>query len=279
MPFRLLRAVLIGFVLLVIFLAGCQRRMIYHPARESEETLRREALRLGLEPWRDEAGTLIGWKTPAPPEAGNRPSAIIFHGNAGYALHRTYLVDCFNGGDNHAPWNVYLFEYPGYGARAGRPSERAILAAAENAIRPLVHGERPGAVVLVGESLGCGAACHLAGTFPDAISGLLLITPFPSLAAVGRHHYPLMPVRLLLRDRFENTVALRTYGGPASFVLAEDDEVIPPELGRALHDAYAGPKRLWVVEDCGHNTLDYHPGAAWWTEAVDFLMHLHAPGE
>lgn len=272
---RLVGSLVLGYLLLVLIVAGCQRSMIYYPSQDAEHTLRKEADRVGLEPWLDAEGKLIGWKTPAASKTDGTLSAIVFHGNAGHALHRTYFVDCFKGRGDREPWNVYIFEYPGYGAREGRPSERTIKAAAEAAVKPLVEGNGGENIFLVGESLGCGVACHLAGAYPASISGLLLITPFPSLVAVGQHHYPFLPVGILLRDRFENTGSLQNYDGPVAFVRAGQDRIIPPELGRALYDAYDGPKRLWTLDDRSHNTLDYHPAAQWWREVIEFLMREH----
>jgi len=54
-------------------------------------------------------------------------------------------------------------------------------------------------------------------------------------------------------------------------VVAGRDEVIPTHLGRKLHDEYAGPKRLWLQPEAGHNTMDYIPGAPWWREVTEFL--------
>lgn len=268
---RVVRCIGLGYVLLVLVMAGCQRSMIYYPKRNSASVLRKRAADRGLEAWTDGDGTLTGWKTPAPSHSEAVPAVVVFHGNAGHALHRTYFAKGFQDQGTRAPWQTHLFEYPGYGAREGRPSESAILAAAESAVKPLLNRDKNAPVFLVGESLGSGVACHLAGQYPDKVAGLLLITPFPSLPAVGRHHYPFLPVDLLLRDRFDNQRALRDYNGPVAFVVAEQDRVVPPELGISLHEAYTGPKQLWRLGESGHNTISYHPDAPWWTEAINFL--------
>lgn len=269
---KLIGGVILGYLLLVLLLAGCQRSMIYYPAHGTEEGLTKKAAAYGLEPWRNAAGDIIGWKTPADSESGNAPSAIIFHGNAGNALHRTYFVSCFTEQEYWSPWNVYIFEYPGYGARDGRPSEKKIKTAAEEAAASLIEeGGVASPVYLVGESLGTGVACYLAGKHSDAVAGLLLITPYTSLVDVGKHHYGWLPVGLLLRDRFDNREALTEYSGPIAFVVAADDRVIPAEIGRQIFEAYDGPKRLWQIGGRGHNTLDYHPDATWWREVLQFL--------
>lgn len=257
---RIVILVYVGFLVLMV---GCQRHFIYHPIRESESLLIQNAEVEGYRPWRNMEGTIVGWR---PADESEDWRAVVFHGNAGYSLHRTYYAGGFG-----EDWEVILFEYPGYGARGGRPSESAFFDAAEEAMRLLLdENDRP--LLLVGESLGSGIACEMAKRFPDKVAGLLLVTPFTNLADVGKRHFPFLPVRWLLRDRYDNRQALKKYSGPVAVVLAERDEVIPADIGRRLFEEYHGPKKLWVQPGRTHNTLDLSPGAAWWPELTAFLQ-------
>ena len=107
---------------------------------------------------------------------------------------------------------------------------------------------------------------------------MLLITPFDTLRSVARAHYPGFLVGLLLREQYDSATALQAYRGPVGILLAERDEVVPAERGQALFDGYAGPKRLWVQAGRTHNSIDYHPDAAWWREAVAFLREAAPAG-
>ncbi len=257
---------------LLLFVVGCQRKMIYFPSQGSEERLLKEADAKGMTAWRNAEEELIGWKASPAEGAEGGNAVVVFHGNAGYALHRDYFVDGFLSLNDQSSWTVYIFEYPGYGARPGRPSEENLKATAGEAVESLFKKQHS-RIFLVGESIGTGVACHLADKFPERIDGLLLITPFTSFVDVGRKHYPIFPVGLLLRERYNNLEALQGYNGPVAFLIAGADEIIPPSLGRRLYEAYDGPKRLWVQEGRGHNTLDYHPGASWWREVTEFLRN------
>ena len=269
--FRLARIVVLVYVGLLLLLAGCQRRMIYFPAKASESALRERAAQTAWTPWEDTNGQLLGWKALSAPTTVHRPNRlVVFHGNAGFAQHRTYYRDGF-GSVAGALWEVYVFEYPGYGARPGSPSEQAFAAAGREALEALWQADqRP--VFLLGESLGSGVACRLAGEFPDRVAGLVLTTPFTSLGNVAARHYPIFPVRLLLRDRYDNVAALTHYRGPMAMLLAGQDEIIPAEIGQRLFDAYGGLKRVWVQEGATHNTLDYSPDLRWWEEVTEFLL-------
>jgi pimeloyl-ACP methyl ester carboxylesterase len=256
-------AVMLGGI--VVF-AALQRSLIYFPTRASEQDLLSEAAGQGLGPWRDDSGALIGWQA-GEGHVGRR--MLVFHGNAGYALHRSYFVDGF--GEPDGGWRVYLFEYPGYGARAGSPSERDIKSAASRALQQLLD-EDPHPVYLLGESLGSGVASYLAGEFPQQVAGLLLVTPFTSLVDVAAYHYAWLPVGSLMRDRYDSVAALSRYGGPVAFLLAGRDEIVPAQLGRQLYNGYTGPKLLRVEPGAGHNSLPLHAGAGWWREVSAFLL-------
>ena len=257
-----------AYLLLLGLLFIFQGKMIYLASRAPEAAMLSTSERLGLEPWRDRSGAIIGWRRPNP-GAANR--IVVFHGNAGHALHRAHFVEALAGLDGGAKWEVYLFEYPGFGARAGTPGEKAIITAGRAALEELIaQDSRP--LFLVGESLGSGAACALAGALPDRVAGVLLVMPYSALTDVAAHHYGFIPVRWILRTRFDNVAALRGYGGPVAVLVAGEDEVVTSEGGLRLHETYAGPKRLLVIEGIGHNELDYRPGATWWRELTGFLL-------
>jgi uncharacterized protein len=266
---RVLRVALLAYIGCFAILAMFQNHFVYFPSKAPERELLQLAADQNMEPWRDDSGAIIGWKlVRRGPPAQNR--MVVFHGNAGFALDRECFAAGFEFLDSGKIWEVHLFEYPGYGARPGEPGEEKFELVAKAALDQLRRADsRP--IFLLGESIGSGVACHLAGQSPDTVAGLILVTPFTSLADVAAHHYPLFPVRLLLRDRYDNRAALKNYRGPVAVLLAGRDEVIPTRFGRELFDGYAGPKRLWIQNDAMHNTLDYDVGAAWWREMTEFL--------
>lgn len=249
----------------LLVMGGCQSRYIYYPRTGPEADLAQEALGVRLSPWRDGEGRIIGWQNT---DAGE-PAVLLFHGNAGCALDRWVYVAELTGLAGHPFRRVCLFEYPGYGARPGAPSEATVTRAALAAFDELANG---GKVFLVGESLGTGVACSLAAARPDRVAGLLLLTPFTSLRDVARAHYPWLPVNLFMRDRYDNTAALRAYRGPVVVVVAGQDTVVPPDLGLKLYESYTGPKRLRTDAGLTHNDLDISARAPWWRESWQFLF-------
>lgn len=254
---------------LLAFLA--QRRLMYFPDHQGESAALQRAAHLGLTPWRDGAGELLGWRRLAAGGARGGPRVLLFHGNAGSALDRLSYLPLLEA----AGLEGVLVEYPGYGSRAGTPTEHHLVAAAGQALRQL-RAEAPGPVFLVGESLGTGVAVQLAAQEPKAVAGLLLITPFARMTEVAAKHYPFLPMGWLLRDRWDNLGALPRYPGPVGLVIAGRDEVVGADQGHRLASGRSGPVRVWEVPRVGHNEVPLNPGRAPWPEA---WRYLQAPAE
>ena len=269
---RFARILILAYLGLMLFLGACQNKLLYFASRASEAELLSVAKAENLEPWQDSAGSIIGWRT----KNNSAPRRIVvFHGNAGYALHRTYYTDALA---RHG-WQVFLFEYPGYGARAGSPGRATFIPAGRSALEQLLaEDSRP--LFVLGESIGSGTASALAAELPDRIRGLALIIPFARLVEVAKWHFPYLPVGVLLRDKFDNIDALGKYRGPVVFVVAEKDEVVSPQQGHKLHDSYGGgPKLLITWPDATHNNFPSNFSAEWWKQLSDFLAAERSPAK
>ena len=168
-----------------------------------------------------------------------------------------------------AAWSIVAINYRGYGASDGAPGERVLQADAV-AIYDAVAGRTDvdrQRIVVVGRSLGTAMATRVAATRP--VAGVVLASPFDSLAAIGQKHYPWLPVSLLLRHRFETLPDARGTRAPLLAIVAADDSIIPPERSRALFDAWAGAKSWQLVPGADHNTLGAYD--AYWEAIAGFL--------
>lgn len=260
---RLLTAAAMVYVGLAAVVFFRQRQLIYVPTRVATGDLAAAARDRGYRPWADSAGNRIGWWKSAPGPAGG--TVLVTHGNASIALERGYVVDPIQ---EARPLDVFVLEYPGFADRPGQPSQVTLLAAAADGLHMLTN--RPGPLYLVGESLGTGVAAYLAGQFPDQVAGVCLLAPYTDLGDVAADHFPWLPARWLLRDRFPAAAWLRRFNGPVAVFVGESDHTVPPEFGRRLHEGYAGPKRLWSCPDQEHWEVIKQPATAW-EEAFTFL--------
>jgi hypothetical protein len=259
--FRVLLLLVIAYLLIVLAALIFQRRLIYFPRIILPALAVPAAAELGFVPWKNPAGQIIGWKIPAGGTATG--SVLIVHGNAGCAIDRGYLANPIHVAGSV---DVYVLEYPGYGARGGSPDKRSFLAAGEEAFGLLTNGLPK---YLVSESIGAGVACYLAKAHSTNVAGLLLFMPYHNLASVAQRKMPLLPAYLLLLDRFNPAECLRDYRGPVKIVLAGADEIIPVESGRRLFEGYQGPKNLQIIPGAHHNDIA-EQSPAWWKEVFSF---------
>ena len=255
-------AIIIGYALVILLVALFQRRLIYVPARLTTAVAESSAAQNGFMPWRNPANEIIGWHMPAN-NGASTGVVLIVHGNAGFAGDRDYLARPIR---DAAGVDVFVLEYPGYGARAGSPSKASFIAAAEEAFGLLPTGKPR---YIVSESLGAGVAAHLAKAHAPEVVGMALFVPYHSLAWVAQRTMPLLPAGLLLRDRFAPADELKSYQGPIKVVVAENDEVIPAEAGRRLFESFGGPKDLKVFAQARHNEVA-EQSPEWWQGVFAF---------
>lgn len=165
--------------------------------------------------------------------------------------------------------SVYLLAYRGYGASEGQPSQEALfddaLAIFDQAQSH--HPDQP--VALVGRSLGSGVASYVASQRP--VAKLALVTPFDGLVDVAQGHYAWLPVRWLLKDRYESVRYLQSYRGKLLVIRAERDEVIPASNTDRLIVSLRTVPRVIAIAGAGHNDLGSDP--AYGKALSDFMAH------
>jgi len=230
-----------------------QRRLIYFPTAAVPEP---SAVGLaGVEPVSfstDDGLELQAWFVPAQPPAGPaapRITVLMLNGNAGNRAHRAPLALALRRHGIH----VLLTDYRGFGGNPGTPTETG-LAADARAARQYLLGRPdvdPSRLVYFGESLGSAVAARLAAEHPPA--ALILRSPFTSMADVGQHHYPALPVASLLQDRFPTLDHIRRLEAPLLVIAGDRDRIVPLEYSQRLFQEAPEPKTLVLVPGADHN--------------------------
>jgi hypothetical protein len=280
-------------------LAFLQRALIYFPTRE-------KAIRPEDSDWptgqvhtvqlRTEDGlTLRGWHVlPDDVRAADaaacdeelrsdRPLVIYFSGNAGHRGFRGREVGMLTSLGVH----VFLFDYRGYGDNAGKPTEESIASDAQAIwhYATNLRGVAPQRIILYGESLGGAVVARLAadlcaGGTPPA--GLILRSTFSSLPDVGAYHYPILPVRLVLIDRYLAQQHVTRVSCPILQIHGRDDTIVPIQLARRLFDAAPDKssrgvsKRFVEIPAADHNDIVDVAEEAMSAAIFDFLGEIAA---
>jgi hypothetical protein len=256
---RCLRTLLLFTLLYTLACVACatfQRRFIYFPPIFTSEQVARMAQSAGLERWKGPSGQSVGLKRLSPKQPADG-QVLIVYGNGSCATACAHYADVIQ---TVAALDVFIVEYPGYADRRGSPSQNSLFRAADEAFQ-LLPTNRP--TYLLGESLGTGVASYLAGAYPNRTSGVVLLAPYNRLTDVAQAHMPVLPVRLLLADRFPSELYLRNYHGPVVVLVSGQDQVVPEIFGRHLYDNYNGPKRLLQFPQGNHGTVMEQPPEIW----------------
>ncbi|MEO8366729.1 MAG: alpha/beta hydrolase [Pseudoxanthomonas sp.] len=236
---------LLGYAGLCALLYFKQRELIYYPAATTVAATATdfELVREGV--------TLRGWRLNP-----GKPGALIYFGGNAERLEasREEFTRLF------PERTVYLLPYRGYGASEGQPSEPALLGDGLSLYDEVQARQPHASIAVIGRSLGSGVASYVASQRP--VEKLVLVTPFDSLADVAQAHYPVFPVRLLMRDRYPSTDYLPRYTGPLLVLRAGRDEVIPPANTDRLLAALTRKPQTIDFPRAGHNDISQDPAYA-----------------
>ena len=261
----MLGRVLIYLMVLMSAMYFLQDSLMFYPERLSYEEAKARAQQRGLTLWLEDDMGYRGFVSQSYDQEF-RGTVVAFHGNAGEASDRIYYVHALE----PLGYRVILHEYPGYGAREGKMDEQSLVEDACQTLR-LVHEHYGGPVYLFGESIGSGVATGVLAQCDAMVKGVALITPWDNLPDLAQHLYWFLPVKWLVRDRYDNSENLLAYEGRVAVLYADSDSIIPPEHAKRLYDSIQSEKRLWVFEKAGHNSWPAWSDAVWWAEVMQFL--------
>jgi fermentation-respiration switch protein FrsA (DUF1100 family) len=243
------------YIGVVIVLSAMENWMLYHPIPASEDWIDPSVYNLkaqDVELHTANGTRLHAWWCPIENATDNhaRGALLYCHGNAGNLSHRAYAISSWQQA-LHLP--VLIFDYPGYGKSAGKPGEKQCYAAADAAYDWLTQTKGvPGdQIVIYGGSLGGGVAVDLASRRPHR--ALVLAKTFTSIPDVGQSVYPWLPVRWVMRNRFDNLAKIGQCRRPVFMAHGTADGLVPFSLAKKLYEAANEPKHFSILEGRDHN--------------------------
>jgi fermentation-respiration switch protein FrsA (DUF1100 family) len=233
------------------FAAGClaiENKLVFHPAHPTadddlppEPPVRDLTLRTA-----DGIPVHARWC----PRTGAAGAVIYCHGNGGNLEIRARPVRELGRALGES---VLIFDYPGYGTSGGTVTEASCYAAADAAYDWLTRerGMSPERILIFGESLGGGVAVDLASRQPHR--ALVLVKTFASIPDVAADHVPLLPVRWLVTNQFDNAAKIGRCVGPVLIAQGDCDHVVPFEHGLRLAKAAGSAAQFVVLKGSDHN--------------------------
>lgn len=180
-----------------------------------------------------------------------KPVIVFFHGNAGNLEDRFGMFQMFK----NLGFGFIAVDYRGYGNSTGSPTYKSLIT---DALLVLDHTSSAShfagrKVVLYGESLGTGVATEAATK--RTVDGVVLQSPYTSIADAAKDRFPWLPVDLLLTERFTNVPQIAHINAPLLVLHGEEDELFPVSMAQNIFDMASGEKRIEVLAGVGHNDI------------------------
>ena len=242
---QLLLIIFLIYFLFLVFLYFYQRNLLYHPKENNyfgdKVSVSFERVKITTE----DNIELLGWFHEK--NLKEFKTLIFFHGNAGSLENRIHKLNHFQ--DMNI--NFLIIAWRGFSGNDGKPSEQGLYIDGKSAINWLTEkGVDEKNLILYGESLGTGVATHLAQN--KNYAGLILETPFTSMADAAKKFYPYIPIKLLLKDKFENYKKIKNINSPILIMHGEVDQIIPFKMGKKIYEIANEPKYSYFTKYDDH---------------------------
>ena len=222
-----------------------QRNLLYHPA---ENNYSGDQLLVDIEKVKIRTSDNIELMSWYHNKDFNKYKTILyFHGNAGSLENRIHKINHFK--DINV--NFLIFAWRGFSGNKGQPTEKGLYEDARSAIQWLklkgIHEEN---IILYGESLGTGVAVEIGQN--KNFSGIILESPFTSMIDAGKDKYPFLPVKFLLKDKYENNKKIKNIKSPILVMHGKVDKIVPFHMGKKIYELANEPKYSYFSQYDDH---------------------------
>ena len=238
-------SVVLAYFIIILFVYFYQRNLLYHP---SENNYLNDKITFSYEEIFIETDKKIKLKSWfIKKDLDKFKTILIFHGNAGNLFNRVYKLNELNKLDV----NILLISWRGFSGNKGKPTEKNLYRDADESVKWLNNqGVISKNIILYGESLGTGVATEL-GT-SNAFGGIILESPFTSIANAAKIYYPYLPVSIILKDRYDSIGKIKNINTPIFIMHGKMDNIVPQQMGLELFEKANNPKYSYFPEDDDH---------------------------
>ena len=242
---KIIIGILVIYTSLLLLLFIFQRNLMYHP---DENNYSGDKLEVDIKKVKintPDGLDLLGWFHKK--DLKRFKTIIYFHGNAGKLENRIHKLNHFKDMDV----NFLIIAWRGFSGNDGKPSEENLYIDGNSSIKWLKNlGLSEKDIIIYGESLGTGVATEIAKN--NNFAGLVLETPFTSMIEAAKNFYPYIPVRILLRDKYENDKKIKNINIPVFVMHGEADQIVPFWMGKKIYEMANQPKYSYFTEYDNH---------------------------
>ena len=238
-------SVVLAYFIIILFVYFYQRNLLYHP---SENNYLNDKITFNYEEIFIETDKKIKLKSWfIKKDLDKFKTILIFHGNAGNLFNRVYKLNELNKLDV----NILLISWRGFSGNKGKPTEKNLYRDADESVKWLNNqGVISKNIILYGESLGTGVATELG--ISNAFGGIILESPFTSIANAAKIYYPYLPVSIILKDRYDSIGKIKNINTPIFIMHGKMDNIVPQQMGLELFEKANNPKYSYFPEDDDH---------------------------
>ena len=236
---------LITYLIVLTYIYLFQRNLLYHPSVNGyqEDKINFDYKEIFIQ--NKEGIKLKAWLHEK--DLINKKTIIFFHGNAGNLKNRNYKLNELSKLDI----NFLIIAYRGFSSNRGKPSENGFYEDARSALDFLkTKGVKEKNLILYGESLGTAVAIETAQN--KDLAGIILESPFTSMVELAQKYYPYLPVKFLLKDKYETIKKLPKINSPLLVLHGRLDDIVPFSMGKKLFDKANEPKFKYFIDNDDH---------------------------
>ena len=234
---------LLVYISIVVFLFFYQRKLLYHPSENNylDETQLNHKIEKTFIQSNDK---LVSWYFK---KNSKFKTILFFHGNAGKLDNRVYKLNELS----KLNVNYLILAYRGFSGNEGKPTEEGLYKDAKSAVKWLINkGVKKENIIIYGESLGTGVATEISQN--ESFAGIILESPFTSMVAAGKSKYPIFPIGLLLKDKYESDKKIKNIKSPVLVMHGEADTIVPFWMGKKIYELANNPKYYYFPEYDDH---------------------------
>jgi len=240
----ILGLVVLIYLTITFVLYYSQRSLLYHP---SENNYSGDNLTVPIDKVKiltDDNIELIAWHHK---KKDNYKTILFLHGNAGSLENRIHKINHFNDMDV----NFLIVAWRGFSGNRGKPTENGLYIDAKSAVKWLTNkGVNEEDIIIYGESLGTGVGTEIAQN--KNFAGIILESPFTSMVDAGADKYPIFPIRLLLKDKYESDKKIKNIKSPILIMHGEVDKIVPFWMGKKMYELANEPKYYYFSKYDDH---------------------------